>query len=397
MISKPVHEIRFADLNALIGTVAEGKTIEYKREMPAGTRDEKIKFLAAVASLANTAGGDLLIGIAGKDGVPVAILGIAVSSLDDEKLRLESLLIDCIEPRIPRIEVEPVACPGGTVTLVIRVHRSWLAPHRVKLNDKFYGRNSSGKYPLDVTELRSAFVLSEAAAEKIRNFRNDRLIKIAARETSIPLHDRPLIIIHVIPLSTFAGTQTIDAVASVMNGHVVPIPPGRFGDANQPFVNLDGYATLAPLIDGKVHAYAQLFRSGALEGATTVGEDPTGRCYIAAPTFENNIVAALRNYLMFYKAFDVGLPLYIFLSFCGMSRCYFRMRTEYSGSGFYDRGPLQVDTVLLPEATIDSDPADIPAAMRPSFNTFWNAFGQAMSDKYNEKGEWIGTGRAAFP
>ena len=58
MISKPVHEIRFADLNALIGTVAEGKTIEYKREMPAGTRDEKIKFLAAVASLANTAGGD---------------------------------------------------------------------------------------------------------------------------------------------------------------------------------------------------------------------------------------------------------------------------------------------------------------------------------------------------
>jgi predicted HTH transcriptional regulator len=91
MISKPVHEIRFADLNALIGTVAEGKTIEYKREMPAGTRDEKIKFLAAVASLANTAGGDLLIGIAGKDGVPVAIPGIAVSSLNDEKLRLESL------------------------------------------------------------------------------------------------------------------------------------------------------------------------------------------------------------------------------------------------------------------------------------------------------------------
>jgi hypothetical protein len=68
------------------------------------------------------------------------------------------------------------------------------------------------------------------------------------------------------------------------------------------------------------------------------------------------------------------------------------MRTEYSGSGFYDRGPLQVDTVLLPEATIDSDPADIPAAMRPSFSTFWNAFGQAMSDKYNAKGEWIGTG-----
>jgi hypothetical protein len=141
-------------------------------------------------------------------------------------------------------------------------------------------------------------------------------MKIAARETSIPLHDRPLIIIHVVPLSTFAGTQTIDAVASVMNGHVVPIPPGRFGDGNQPFVNLDGYATLAPSVDGKVHAYAQLFRSGALEGVTTVGEDNnTRRCFIAAPTFEPNIVQVLQNYLMFYKAIDVGLPLTSFYHF----------------------------------------------------------------------------------
>jgi hypothetical protein len=38
MISKPVHDIRFADLSALIGNVPEGKTIEYKREMAAGTR-----------------------------------------------------------------------------------------------------------------------------------------------------------------------------------------------------------------------------------------------------------------------------------------------------------------------------------------------------------------------
>jgi hypothetical protein len=114
MISKPIHDIRFADLNALIGNVAEGKTIEYKREMPAGTRDEKIKFLAAVSSLANSAGGDLLIGVQAKDGIPVAIPGVAFTNLDDEKLRLESLLADCIEPRIPRIEIEPVAGVAAT-------------------------------------------------------------------------------------------------------------------------------------------------------------------------------------------------------------------------------------------------------------------------------------------
>jgi hypothetical protein len=228
VIPKQIHQIGFADLQALVGNVPESRTLEYKRQMQAQTTPEKLKFLAAVSSLANTAGGDLLIGVDAKNGIPVAIPGITVANMDAEKLRLEQLLSTCIEPRIPRVEIEAVACPSGASALVIRAHRSWLAPHRVTLNDKFYGRNSGGNYPLDVTELRSAFVGSEATAEKIRNFRNDRLIKLAAGETSLPLHDRPLIVIHVVPLTTFAGTQTIDFVESVMNGHVVPVPPGRF-------------------------------------------------------------------------------------------------------------------------------------------------------------------------
>jgi hypothetical protein len=261
----------------------------------------------------------------------------------------------------------------------------------VKLNDRFYVRNSAGKYPLDVTELRSAFVLSESAADKIRSFRNDRLMKIAARETSIPVHERPSIIIHVVPFSTFAGIQTIDPVAAVMNGHVVPIPPGRWAQGNQSLVNLDGFATIAAPSEGQTHAYAQIFRSGALEAFTTVGHDGN-KPYIASATFENTIVSALRNYVMFYKQIDVGLPIFVFLSLCGMSRCVFRMPAEHSSSGYYERGPLQTDIVALREATIDSDPADIPGAMRSSFNTVWNAFGQPMSDKYDAKGEWIGTG-----
>jgi hypothetical protein len=46
-----------------------GKTIEYKREMPARKNEEVIKSLAAVSSLANTAGGDLLIGIEAEAGL----------------------------------------------------------------------------------------------------------------------------------------------------------------------------------------------------------------------------------------------------------------------------------------------------------------------------------------
>jgi hypothetical protein len=67
--------------------------------MRAQTRDEKINFLSAVSSLANTAGGDLIIGMEAVDGLAQCVSGVEIFNLDAEKLRLEQLLASCIEPR----------------------------------------------------------------------------------------------------------------------------------------------------------------------------------------------------------------------------------------------------------------------------------------------------------
>jgi hypothetical protein len=288
MIPKSIHEITFDDLNALVGLVREGKMIEFKREMQAKTRDEGIKFLAAVSSFANTGGGDLLIGIEARAGLATAIPGVAFPDLDAEKLRLLQLLANGLEPRLPRIDIEAIACGRSRHVLVIRAQQSWLAPHKVKVNDKFYGRNSGGKYPLDVSELRTAFVLSDSVIERMRNFTNNRLIKIAGGEASVSLFDRPAMIIHVVPFSTYGAGRTIDVVEAAMKG------------------------------------------------------------------------------------------------------CYLRDTAELGGT-WYDRGPLKVDTIALPEVAISSDPADVPQTLRPHFNTVWNGFGEPGSPKYNQRGEWIGT------
>src|SRR5271165_2524453 len=103
----------------MVGAIGEGKTIEFKRQMPAKARNEIIDFLAAVSSLANTAGGDLFIGVAAKDGVATEANGVAFESVDSEKLRLEQLLTTGIEPRVPRVEMEPVGCPNGRHALVV--------------------------------------------------------------------------------------------------------------------------------------------------------------------------------------------------------------------------------------------------------------------------------------
>jgi Schlafen, AlbA_2 len=349
-----------------------------------------VKFLGAVSSLANTGGGDLLLGIEAKAGLATAVTGIAIPNVDNEKLRLEHLLADSIEPRLPRVEIQPIDCGTGRYVLVIRAHRSWLAPHRVTTNDKFYGRNSVGKYPLDVSELRTAFVLADSVAERIRNFRNDRLIKIAGGETSIPLYNNTAMIIHVIPFSTFAASQTIDVMQLLTNSNVIPSPPGRQAHSIDTLVNLDGFATVAKATDNKTHAYAQLFRTGAIEGVYALSCGDDGAPFLAGTGFENTVVDAVKNYLVFLNKTDMGLPMFIFLSFSGMRGCHLRVSTSFGSKGFYDAGPLQIDTIALPEVTIETNSPDAATALRTSFNTVWNAFGYPKSDKYNDKGEWLG-------
>ncbi len=81
MISKPLTDIQLADLRNLLGNVREGKAIEYKQAMPAKTDKEVIQFLSAVSAFANTAGGDLLIGISSDDDLASGIPGIPLAAL----------------------------------------------------------------------------------------------------------------------------------------------------------------------------------------------------------------------------------------------------------------------------------------------------------------------------
>lgn len=55
--------------------VSEGRTIDYKRELPGNSDGDKKEFLADVSSFANTSGGDLILGVDENAGVPIQITG----------------------------------------------------------------------------------------------------------------------------------------------------------------------------------------------------------------------------------------------------------------------------------------------------------------------------------
>src|ERR1035437_3203414 len=101
MIPNRLDAITETDLLSLISNgVMEGKTIEYKQELPGGQDADRKEFLADVSSFANTAGGDLLFGVKAVQGLPAELIGVAAGDLDKELQRLDNLIADGLDPRI---------------------------------------------------------------------------------------------------------------------------------------------------------------------------------------------------------------------------------------------------------------------------------------------------------
>ena len=188
MIDRPIRDIAKADVDRLIeNKVHEERTIEYKEALPGSADKDKREFLADVSSFANAAGGDLLYGVKADKGVPTEAIGCKFDERD--VLRLESVIRDCVQPRILGMQMVPISgFPQGSV-LLVHVPASWYGPHMVTFDKwtRFYTRSSAGKSRMDITEIRAAFLGSEALPEKIRQFRLERIGRIAADETPVRL------------------------------------------------------------------------------------------------------------------------------------------------------------------------------------------------------------------
>jgi predicted HTH transcriptional regulator len=164
---KPLGQINKADLEELItDQVQESKTIDYKRDIVVNTDEQKKEFLADISSFANAIGGHLIYGVVEEKGIPKQISGLEIRDIDKEIGRLENIIRDGIEPRIPGLSIHPIKLDSSFV-IIIRVAQSFALPHIVKFrnHNKFYSRNSNGKYLLDIAEIRNLFTLSESAIE----------------------------------------------------------------------------------------------------------------------------------------------------------------------------------------------------------------------------------------
>ena len=385
-LNKPIHSITETDLEELLAyQVAEGKSVEYKVALPQASDEAKKELLADISSFANTAGGHIIYGMKEDKGLPVEISGLSLSNIDAEKLRIDNIIRDGISPRIQGMGIEPVKLKNGNIALVIHIPQSWSSPHMIsyKSSSRFYARNSAGKYQLDIQEIRQAFLLSEAASERVRNFRWERIAKIAASETPIQLTNTVNVITHIIPFSSFSTRQTIDLVGIAQNFFKY------FKDATSRKYNIDGFIAFSERQSSVARFYYQVFRTGLIE---FVSSDLASQKYedafvIASLNAEEEIVEACVNSIDMLKTCGIEPPFFIFVSLTGVKNIILaaaRNSFDFSQHRF-DRDVIQTTEVFLDDYPKDKD--QVYEYLKPALDEVWNAAGFSGSPFYNADGK----------
>ena len=385
MIAIPLDAITEPDLRALIDAGAqESRRLEFKQALPDSSDGGKVKFLRSVTAMANTQGGDIIYGVAEAEGVAHDLLPLQLVSQDQVRQRLESLCADGVEPRLTGlVQYRFVPLASGGEVLVVRVTNSWNGPHRVTTGGHahFYGRNASGTYQLDVGQLREAFTLSQAVAERIRAFRADRLLKIGTDQVPVSLMNGARVILHIVPLQAATNVATIDLSAQTRRIRETR-PPGASGWNHK--LNLDGVLTYADMGDGAAEGYMLCFREGMLE-AVQVWGDFNGDKLFPSLAYEKDLLEALRTYFPLLQEIGLGTPAYLFLTLTNIADYQFAV-DHHRFMGPYHR--TDRDALILPEVLIEDWSADASVSMRPLFDMVWNAFGYERSFNYDETGKW---------
>jgi len=382
-----LDKVTETDLNNLISTgVPESPTIDYKRDNYGNSDSDKREFLADVSSFANTIGGDIVIGIDEADGLPTTIKPLTVD-IDAEVRRLETIALSGIEPRLTNLRIRSIPVTGGHA-IIVRVPRSFIPPHRViaQNSNRFHARAGSKKYEPNVEQLRHLFTDAPQILERIRSFQADRLVKITVGETPTPLGPLGKVVLHAIPLPSFVDGRMADIVSKLVKGSHVPCPLDELSFLPKYAVNLDGYLSYSEDSGYARKAYAQFFRNGAIEGVGELRSDDNISSYFITQNLTNLIVSRAQQYLAVLKAYDLGLPIYIFISLCNATRVDYRYADV---SGVVHKSPqLSREIVSLPEIYIDDFDVDVIDVMRPAFNTLWNAVGFMSCDRYNDLARW---------
>jgi hypothetical protein len=252
-----------------------------------------------------------------------------------------------------------------------------------KDSSRFFSRTNAGNFQMDISQIRAAFALSEELPDRIRRFRDDRLSKIVADETPVEMEPKGKIILHLLPLSAFTRSSSID-VRPFASGslEIKPVVSGAYSSR----LNVDGFVSSWPLRTTKYCCFTQLFRTGIIEAVDGFSLIHNGNLETA---YEERLVVALQGYLKLMTALEIGPPLVVMLSLVGFKGARILRPADYFDPIDPDRVlAIDRDMLILPDVLVE-DFGQAPAMiLKPLFDTVWQAAGYIGSLNYDGEGNW---------
>lgn len=382
MFETQFEDINKAAIDRLIeNQVYEDRTLEYKQELPGQGSDARKNFCAEVVAFANTLGGHIFFGIEEEvengvnTGKPRKATGVAIDNLEVTKRRLEQIILSNIAPRLnPHIRIKEIEDDEYTVgpVLVLKVPKSWSAPHMVTVRGSpFYLRGGTHKEPMDVIQIRDAFLGAEELPTRIRGFRESRIEKLLNNETPVPLSSGSILVLHVLPLSAFSGAADPDF--ETLFTQSTAVIGGDFVGSSDRRINIDGILRNSISGRGRSDNYAQFYRNGIIEGLS-VNDDIIidGNPQRTLVGGLGNMVPALEKYFDFLVGVGVPPPYYVFATLLNVSGKLPAQPPSFRGgiSNGFDR-----DSIIIPEIVISELPCDVEEKFRPALDMIYQAAG----------------------
>jgi hypothetical protein len=266
----------------------------------------------------------------------------------------------------------------------MRVPKSWTGPHMVTSGgvSRFYSRNSTGKYPLDIGEIRSAFIESTAIGERFRAFRADRIGRIMMEVSPLGLVESPMIVLHVLPLVSLASLpRDVTKDAACQQVLLKPIYAGSWGGR----YNFDGYLVTSP----QSKSYVQVFRSGSIEAAdrAMLGEriPEAYKSQLPSVALEQTIIDAFERYLELEKRLFTSPPIFLAVTLLNVKG--FKMSSNFLNPFAGNEG-IEQEMLALPEVVVEDYEVDVGNLLQTPFDSLWQACGVEKSPNYDALGNW---------